>query len=522
MADAISRTTDTVGCLAIVPAAGMTHAMSGIGEAYLDGVPMLVLSGGIRRDSGRHYQLHDIDQLRVLDGITKAAFLVDRHDEVVSTLYAAYDIAVSGEPGPVFVELAGDVLMFDAEVPDELPVRTGPVVPPAPEAADILAAVDALCEARNPGIYLGWGARHATAAAVQIAEALGAPVATTMQGLSAFPADHPLHVGMGWGRSAVPAARKAFARCDALLAVGVRFAELATGSYGMEVPDNLVHIDINPDVFGKNYPTRVQIEADAAVALEAVAAALAAAGVQNESGPLQATIRDQKEAFFASWTDKPKDDAVSPGIFFASLRRHLDRDAYVVVDDGNHTFLAAEQFPVLQSGHFISPTDFNCMGYCVPATIGVKLAHPDKQVVGVVGDGAFLMTALELVTASSLELGAVIFVFHDGELAQISQFQQIPLNRRTCTVLGDIKVEGVAIATGTEFMPMASDNDVDEVIRRALEVAATGRPVIVDVAIDYSRKSEFTRGVVKTNLGRFPLRQKLRYLGRALKRRVID
>src|SRR5262249_15905887 len=160
---------------------------------------------------------------------------------------------------------------------------------------------------------------------------------------------------------------------------------------------------------------------------------------------------EDKTKYFASWTAAPKADKVSPGIFFAALRKKLSRDAFVVLDDGNHTFLAAELFPVLESRHMISPTDFNCMGYCVPATIATKLVHADKQVVGVVGDGAFMMTGLEILTAAMHKIGAVFFIFHDGELAQISQFQHVPLKYKTATVIGDIRFDGVATATGAAY-----------------------------------------------------------------------
>jgi acetolactate synthase-1/2/3 large subunit len=212
---------------------------------------------------------------------------------------------------------------------------------------------------------------------------------------------------------------------------------------------------------------------------------------------------------------------VSPGIFFRELRARLDDDAYVVVDDGNHTFLSAELFPVHRSKHFISPTDFNCMGYCVPATVGVKLTHPAKQVVGIVGDGAFLMTGLEIITAARLGLGAIFCVFNDGELAQISQLQTVPLNRKTCTVLGELKVDGIASATGAAYLRMQNDLCAGAVLDEALKISLNGRPVIVDVNIDYSRKSEFTKGIVKVNLGRFPFDQKLRFIGRAIKRHVL-
>ncbi len=521
MGEAFSRVSDSIGCLLIVPAAGMTHAMSGIGEAYLDGVPLLVISGGIRRDSGRHYQLHQLDQQRVLDGITKAAFLVDKHDDVVSTIYKAYEIATSGLPGPVFVEIAGDVQMFTAEVA-EVPRFVPTYQPPMPDPAVIRRAVQLLRNAKHPGMYLGWGAREATKWSMEVAELLGAPVSTTLQGISVFPHDHALHAGFGFGPSAVPAARKAFEDVDCLLAVGVRFAELATGSYGMPIPETLIHVDIDPEVFSKNYQATVAIQSDGELFMMTLLEALKRERFSPpDRSDLEQRIAQEKKAFFASWTSKINEEKVSPGIFFRQLRKKLDRDAYLVIDDGNHTFLAAEQFPVYESKHFISPTDFNCMGYCVPGTIGVKLSHPDKQVCAIVGDGAFMMTALEILTATTNELGAVFFVFHDGELAQISQLQAIPLKDKTCTVTGQLQIQGVATATGAAYVKMDSDLEIDQAIDEALTIAGTGRPVIVDVNIDYSRKSAFTQGVVKVNLGRFPLGQKVRYIGRALKRHTV-
>ncbi len=521
MAEAISRTSDAIGCLTIVPAAGLTHAMSGIGEAFLDGIPMLVISGGIRRDSGHRYQLHELDQCALAKGITKAAYLITEHEKVMPTIFEAYETAVSGEPGPVFVELASDVQMFAGEVSEVLSY-TSKVTTPTLDPAKVQEAVALLKDAKRPGIYVGWGAVDASEQVKALADLLGAPVSTTLQGLSSFPHDHPLHTGYGFGPSAVPAAQKAFADCDVLLAIGCRFAELGTASYGMPIPEALIHIDINAEVFSANYPAKVAIHGDSTEAAAAVLKALEAAGTSaRDSATLKAQIKREKEAFEQSWTAKPNDERVSPGIFFRELRARLDDDAYLVVDDGNHTFLAAEQYKVLRPRHFISPTDFNCMGYAVPATIGVKLTHPETQVVSVIGDGAFLMTAMEILTANTLGLGVVFFVFHDGELAQISQLQSVPLNRKTCTRIGEVKIEGIAMATGAAFFPMESDAQVGEVLEKALAEAATGRPVIVDVNIDYSRKTAFTKGVVKVNLGRFPLGEKVRFVGRAMKRHIL-
>ncbi len=520
MADAISRTGASVGCLVIVPAAGVTHAMSGIGEAFLDGIPMLVIAGGVRQDSGRAYQLHDIDQLRLVDGIVKAAYRVESHAEIVPTLYRAYEEATSGEPGPAFVEIPANLLMFAGEAERPGPFRPASL-PPRPADADIDAAAALLAGASHPGLYVGWGAVDASEECQAIADLLGAPVATTLQGMSAFPADHPLHVGMGYGNSAVPVARDAFAGCDALLAVGVRFAELATGSYGMAVPANLVHIDINPSVFNANYPAAVAIEADARAALRALHQALLAHLESPRDGQkMRGRIAAGKQRWAEEWATGGDPERVGPGAFFGALREALPRDAFVVTDDGNHTFLTAEHFPVLQSRRFLSPSDFNCMGYCVPAAIGAKLANPESDVAAIVGDGGFLMTGLEILTAASRGLGVAFYVFNDGELAQISQFQQLPLNRKTCTVLGALDIEGVARATGAEYLRISADADVVDGVALATSRAAGGQPVIVDVRIDYSRKSAFTQGVVKTNLGRFSLAQKARFIGRAVKRHL--
>jgi len=191
-----------------------------------------------------------------------------------------------------------------------------------------------------------------------------------------------------------------------------------------------------------------------------------------------------------------------------------------VADDGNHTFLTAELMPIHRPRGFISPTDFNCMGYCTPAVTAARLVNPDKQVVGIIGDGAFLMTCMETLTAASLELGGVYFVFSDGELSQISQAQDIPYNRKTCTVLHEVKFRGIADATGCEFISISHNSDCEEGIKQALAFAGQNKPVIVDVKIDYSKRTRFTKGIVKTNLDRFSTGNKARFVGRALLRKV--
>jgi acetolactate synthase-1/2/3 large subunit len=519
-ADAVSRTGNgRIGCLVIVPAAGLTHAMSGIGECYLDGIPLLVITGGPRTDVEFGYQLHEIDQQRLADGIVKSSWKVKEHREIVPVIFDAYRTAVSGVPGPVLIEIPVNLQLFSEHVED-VPAFEAPEAQPLRLDRELDAAVALLAEARSPGIFTGWGAVDVSDCVEKIAEILGAPVSTTLQGLSSFRGGHPLHAGMGFSRAAVPAAEKAFANCDCLLAIGVSFAEIPTGSFGCQVPENLIHIDISPKAIGRNYPAKVALVGDSRQIVPELLARLQRRGMNQTSRreTVEARIAADKASYRDEWYAH-RNERVNPAPFFEELRRQLPHDGIMTVDDGNHTFLAAELFEVGGPRTFISPTDFNSMGYAVPAAIGAKLVNPDRPVVSIVGDGAFLMTGLETITAATLGLGIAYFVFDDGELSQISQGQEIPYNRKSCTTLGKLRLRGIAEAVGAAYVAIENNEQIASGIRQAL-AAAQDQPAIVDVHIDYSKRTRFTQGVVKTALKRFPMRDRIRFIGRALMRKI--
>jgi acetolactate synthase-1/2/3 large subunit len=520
-ADGMSRTGGgRIGCLLLVPAAGVTHAMSGIGECYLDGIPLLVITGGTRTDVPFGFQLHELDQRRLVDGVVKGAWRVTEHHEIVPTIFEAYRTAVEGFPGPVLVEIPVNVQLFRGPV-GTLPELTPPHPEPPADGRALDEAVRLLTAARSPGIFVGWGAVDVSGETARIAELLGAPVATTLQGLSAFPGDHPLHTGMGFSRAAVPAAENAFRDCDCLLAVGTRFGEIPTGSYGCRVPEDLIHLDVCAESIGRNFPARVAAVGDSRVLVPELLRRLEAAAVDRSGRrrEVETRIAADKRAYREEWRAH-RSERVNPALFFEELRRQLADDAITAVDDGNHTYLAAELFEVRRPRAFMSPTDFNCMGHAVPAAIGAKLANPDRQVVAIVGDGAFLMTGLEVLTASAMGLGVCCFVFSDGELSQIAQGQEAAYNRKPCTTLGRLRIAGIAEATGARFVAIENDGEIARGIREALEAAAAGEPAIVDVNVDYSKRTRFTQGVMQTVLKRFPWRDRVRFLGRALLRRV--
>ncbi|GAG76722.1 unnamed protein product, partial [marine sediment metagenome] len=269
---------------------------------------------------------------------------------------------------------------------------------------------------------------------------------------------------------------------------------------------------------------KISMEADATDALKLLVEELKKIITDKsiDNSALAKTIKEAKEKYSNEWKEKPLKDKVSPGFFFEALSKYTDDDTRFIVDDGKHTYLAAELLPVNRSRHFVSPTDFNCMGFCVPAAIGAKFMNPKSLVVGIVGDGGFLMTGMETLTATTNKKGIVYFVFHDGELGQISQFQKIPLKRKVATVIGNVNIKGIADACGAAYFHMANDTEIEQIIKKSFKEADKDIPVIVDVAIDYSKKTYMTKGVIKVNLARFSFKEKVRFIGRALKRHLLE
>ncbi len=517
MADGLARTSDQVGVVNVVPGAGVSHSLSGVAEAYMDGVPMVVLAGGIRIDTGHAYQLHAIDQMAVLEPVTKAAFRVTRAEDIYPTVRRAFQIARRGTPGPVAVEIPSNFYMLVQEV-EGLEFEPDPVLEVKPDQDLLERAARMLGEAEQPALYLGWGAAGAAELLVPLAEQLGAPVTTTFQGKGVFPEDHPLFLWNGFGAQAPGFVRWVMNRCDCLLAIGCRFGELATGSYGIEPPERLIHVDINPEVFNRNYRAALAIQSDARLFVEGLAGLIGGERPWRELGE---RIRTGHRRVRARWHAEAEGGRVAPVDLFEALQRHCEADAIYSTDSGNGTFLAIEQLRLNGGpGCFIAPVDYSCMGYSVPAAIGAALANPGRDVVALPGDGALLMTGLELLTAASYRAAPLVMVLRDGKLSQIAQFQKIPFNREPCSSLPGYSVEGLAATVGAQFFRIQRDHELDSVIPAALELTRSGRPVLVEVLIDYSKKTYFTKGVVRTNFWRLPWGDRLRMVLRALARRM--
>jgi acetolactate synthase-1/2/3 large subunit len=514
MADGLARASGKLGVVNVVPGAGLTHALSGVAEAYLDGIPMLVLACGIRTDTDKAFQLHDVDQLAIARPVTKAQLRPESGLEIYGTIRRACRIARTPPAGPVIVEIPVNHYLFRHDAEISAAVEPAPRTEPrAQEVAEVRAL---LAGSQRPLLYLGAGAAGAGNDLVKLAERLEAPVATTFQGKGVFPENHPLWLWCGFGEAAPPFVQKVAAGCDLMLAVGCRFSEVGTGSYGLKPPGKLVHVDVDASVIGRNYPTEMGVVADAAAFVSALLEDLPE---RRTHIGLRDGIRAGHREIWAEWA-RQLGQRVSPPLLLKTLQEALGPDAIYTTDSGNGTFLAMECLRLERPRSFLAPVDYSCMGYAVPAALGAALACPERPVAALAGDGAFLMTGLELMTAAQLALPVMVLVLRDRELAQISQFQQTALGRKSCSELPDYDLAALARGMGVEYLAMRGIMEVEQVLQAARAVTAAGRPVLVEVEIDYSQKTYFTRGVVKTNFARLPWGDRLRFVARALGRRL--
>jgi len=524
MADGLWRASGSLGCVNLVPGAGLTHALSGIAEAFMDGVPMLVLGCGIRRETPHAYQLHDIDQLAIVRPVTKGVFSPASGNELYPAIRSACALARAGTPGPVMVEVSVDLYLSRHDVRLEEWAGAQVTAPPSAGPEQVRRAAAMLSEPGvRPLLYAGLGAQGAIAELLELAERLEAPVATTIQGKGVFPESHPLFLWNGLGASAPPFVREVTAGRNLTLAIGCRFSEVGTGSYGFTPPGPLIHVDINPEVLGRNFPAELAITSDAKAFLGPLLRELPVPSPPPAvlpSNNLPSIIASGHADARRSLEAQRSPSRVSPAVLLDAIHRRFGPETIFTTDSGNGTFLAMECLRLDRPGRFLAPVDYSCMGYSVPAALGAKLGAPHAPVVALAGDGAFLMTGLELLTAASQGVPIAVIVLRDRELAQIAQFQSTAFGRRMASVLPDYHVGSIAEALGVEWLRLDHDSEVEEVVAAAHATVSAGRPVLVDAAVDYSAKTWFTRGVVKTMLLRLSWPDRLRFIARALFRRL--
>jgi acetolactate synthase-1/2/3 large subunit len=486
---------------------GAMNTVIGVASCYVDSIPVLVLTGNSHTHMAGRGVLQEIERqqdansLAVFEPITKRVWRPIGVGRLPRVLQRAFAEMLTGRRGPVVVDLPMDVQCDSIDVRAGLPGPdtyrpSGPVLP---DPGRIEAAGKLLAEAARPVIVAGGGVIAAGAwdELRGLAEFLGAPVVTTMMGKGAFPEDHPL-AGLHGGSKGTTCGNALTAKADVLLAVGMRFADESTSSYRHGVsyaipPTRLIHMDLDPTEIGKNYPVEVGVVADARAGLAALLDWLQAHDRPRNyvHGAYYAHIQGLRETWLAQVRQMAASDhtPVTLSRLIAELRAHLERDAIILTSSGNTQAQWFQETLVYEPNTYLSTGGFSTMGWTVPAALGAKLAAPDRQVVGLVGDGDFLMTAQELATAVQYDLPVVYVVANNVGWIAIRDLQAAVYGEGRAVGAEFLK-EGAPIspdlaALARAFGCHAERIEAPDEVRPALERAfASDRPAVVEVMVE--------------------------------------
>ena len=519
MADGAFRASGDLAALNLVPGAGMTHALSGIAECSMDQIPLLVILCGIRKDVTYSYQLHDIDQMAMIRPVCKATFEPKTHEELFFQMQQAARIARQGPGGPVAIEVPAELMFKSARITTTNHRLLPPQLGRGMDLQGVADIAKVLSKSKNIGIYAGLGCRLASQELQTLADRLDALVFTSISGKGVFDETHPRFVWNTMGRALPKPLAKFDQELDCLLAIGCRFGEVATASYGFTPPKTLIHVDIDSRVFHRNYPASHTLVADSRDFITTLLDD-PNLGPQTTTPGKLADLAKAKRQWDSQYPKLTEATTILPKALYQSLQKVLGDDCVYVTDSGNGTFVAMEHLKLKKPHSFLAPVDFSCMGYSVPAAIGAKLAAGDRPVVATSGDGAILMTGLEMLTATSQNLGVIFCVLNDGKLSQIAQFQKNAMDQETLTALNSLNFEGLAKAVSMSYISVSKPQDLDQKIREAQKITQEGKPVILDVAIDYSISTAFTQGVLKTNFNRLAWKDRIRMGSRLIHRKL--
>lgn len=424
-ADGYARASGKPGVALLHLGPGLTCGATGVANAALDSIPMVVFAGDVPsyyfgRHAHQEVNLHqDADQFQIYRPFCKRVYRVDRVEDLPRVVERAFHLAQSGRPGPVLVDVPMDLFSADlaADAFGQLPTRLEK--PPLGEAT-VARMVDALANAQRPVLYAGGGVIAARAAEPlqRLAEALQIPVAHSLMGTSCLPSGHPLLLGMTgfWG---TPIANETCLKADLILALGTRFAEASSSSwdprYSFAIPPTrLMQIDIDASEIGRNFPVEVGAVADLNLALDALASAATSHPPPRRVDPRPA-IAAGRAAFAAQWQAQRSSDQfpLRPERILSEVRKAVPEDGFIVTDVGWNKNGVGQQFPFTQPGTFITPSGLATMGFGPAAVLGVKRARPERAALCLVGDGGF--GANPSVVATAMESGlAVVWVVMDN------------------------------------------------------------------------------------------------------------
>jgi acetolactate synthase-1/2/3 large subunit len=489
-ADGYARATGRVGVCLATSGPGATNLVTGIATAHMDSIPMVVFTGNVSSHLIGSDAFQEADIVGITRPCTKHSFFVRRVGDLARTIKEAFYIASTGRPGPVLVDIPKDVLLAEAELTYPQTVFLRGYKPPFEGDADqINKAARALMEAKRPVVYAGGGviSSGGSPELLETAELAELPVNTTLMGLGAFPSAHRLSLGM-LGMHGTWYANTAMSNADVIFAVGVRFDDRVTGKLEAFCPNaKIIHIDIDPAEINKNVRVHIPILGDVRAVLRQLNQQLAEMSASAPSEWYEGRrlwlgqIEAWKEQYPLCYDDD--DEIIKPQRLLEEISRATAGEAIFTTDVGQHQMWAAQFLRLKQPRTFLSSGGLGSMGFGFPAAIGAQMAHPDKLVVAICGDGGFQMTMQELATVAEHRLPVKVVIMNNAYLGMVRQWQEIFFNRRYSAV--DLSMspdfaklaEAFGIAGQTVTRPGALASDLREAF-------ASPGPVVLDVQVE--------------------------------------
>ena len=482
---------------------GLTNAATGVANASLDSVPMVVIAGDIPSHYyGKHphqeVNMHaDAAQFEIYRPFVKRAWRVERPDLFPEILEKAFSLAESGRPGPVLVDVPMDIFSADVDVAlfERLRHNTKKLSRPSLDEDTATAIIKAFSQAKRPLLYVGGGIVRANAAAElrALVDHLQVPVAYTLMGKGAVPDDHPFVLGMTgfWGTKYI---NEQCRTADWIMGLGTRFSEADCSSWYPEYtfsipPTKLIHIDIDPCEIGRNFPVEIGAVADlkpALAVLNRVARKVLPEGIKRPQ--VAKEIAANREEFVAGNRTHAQSNAypMRPERILADVREVLPRNAFITTDVGWNKNGVGQQFPVLEPGTILTPGGYATMGFGAPGALGAKLAQPDRVVISLVGDGGFGQNPAMLATAYEQNIAVVWVIMNNNAFGTIAGLERAhfgttfgtvfekngkPYNPDYAAMAKAYGVDGIRIASAAEFKPA---------LERAIK---SNSPYVIDVSM---------------------------------------
>jgi acetolactate synthase-1/2/3 large subunit len=428
-ADAYARATGKVGVAIVTSGPGATNAVTGIATAYMDSIPLVVLTGQVPTAAIGQDAFQEVDTVGITRPCVKHNFLVKDVRDLAVTIKKAFYIAATGRPGPVVVDIPKDVTQHRCayDYPASVSMRSYNPTGKG-HAGQIKKAAQMLLEAERPMIYSGGGVVLGNAAErlTELVRLLGFPATNTLMGLGGYPAPDPLFLGM-LGMHGTIEANMAMQHCDVLLAVGARFDDRVIGNpkHFAREARRIIHIDVDPSSISKRVRVDVPIVGDVAQVLEEMIKLLRAGSARPNAQALKAWWA-QIELWRAQDCLKYDRDApvIKPQLVIEKLYEVTGGDAYVTSDVGQHQMWAAQYYPFAKPRRWINSGGLGTMGFGLPAAMGVQLAFPDAMVACVTGEGSIQMNIQELSTCKEWNLPLKVILLNNGYLGMVRQWQE--------------------------------------------------------------------------------------------------